>query len=70
MFWCKKKGPPRPQPNPELMVLRADDPMLNRAEKIWKLLGFANDRLGMISSLAGYMSAYRDLDEQVRNSNK
>lgn len=44
------------------IVLCTDDPLMVRAEKIWRLLGFANDRCNMVPALAGYLATYRELD--------
>ena len=63
MFWRKKQeAVPPPTGGPERVELRADDPPLVRADKIWRLLGFANDRAGMVPQMAAYLSAYQDLD--------
>ena len=44
---------------------RADDIPLKRAEKIWHVLGFANDRMGAIPAIAGYLAMYRDWDREA-----
>ena len=38
-----------------------DDPYI-RAQKAWKILGFTNDRLGLVGTLAEVFMLYRDLD--------
>lgn len=70
-FWSRKliregeAAATRKLPEEERRVtLSSDDNMLQRAEKIWALMGFANDRLGMVTKLAAYLGAYRDLDRQ------
>lgn len=65
MSWFKKKADPAPEPPKEPLQISfeyGDVPMV-RAEKIWRALGFVNDRLGAIPALAGYLSMYRDWDK-------
>lgn len=63
MWWSKPKLIPKPQPRPPIKF-SADDDMFKRAENIWYALGFVNDRNGMVAQIAGYLSMYRDWDQQ------
>lgn len=49
--------------------LSSGDTHIERAEKIWRLLGFANDRLGMVAKLAGYLATYKQIDERYAAQN-
>lgn len=72
MWPFKKRAKPEPR-KPERITFRSDDNMYKRAENIWYALGFANDRLGAIPQIAGWLSMYRDWDresEQRRNCGK
>lgn len=68
--WCRGAvaylhGTPVEPPPPELVpeiVFRPDDDMMKRASNIWRALGFVNDRFGSIPQIAGYLSMYRDWD--------
>ena len=46
-------------------LLYVTDNPFERARKTWKLLGFSNDRLGHIGTLAEIFMAYGDLDKRV-----
>lgn len=64
--WFKKQpltpveAPPK---EPTQITFEYGDAPMVRAEKIWRALGFVNDRLGSIPALAGYLSMYRDWDK-------
>jgi hypothetical protein len=55
-----------PQPEPQTIILSHIDPPLERARKIWMLMGFVNDRFGSVPQMAAYLSHYRDLDSAAR----
>lgn len=63
MWFCKHEQKPE-EPAREPITFRKDDNMMLRAEKIWYALGFANDRMNAIPQIAGYLSMYRDWDNQ------
>ena len=60
MFW-RKRGAEKP-PSPAPIEFRKTDDYRTRASNIWLALGFANDRLGMIDRIAGYLEIYAEMD--------
>jgi hypothetical protein len=55
---------PSTQTTPPTVEFRSDDPIMLRAQKIIAGLGFANDRLGLASRLAGFLAMYQEWDRQ------
>lgn len=49
----------------ETVTLYSTDTPLDRARKIWRLLGFANDRAGQVPMMAAYLGEYAILDQRA-----
>lgn len=64
MFWRKKVAQVETKREPTQVTLSSADMLSERAEKIWRLLGFANDRLGMVARLTGLLATYDELDRK------
>lgn len=50
--------------------LNVDDDVFTRARKIWRLIGFVNDRHGTCNLIAEYLHAYKQLDEMQIKSER
>jgi hypothetical protein len=55
----------QPPAKGEDIIFRSTDSTYTRARNIWWALGFQSDSI-MIASLTGFLSVYRDLDEDVK----
>ena len=62
--WSKAKVSPeeKREAEPERIMFCASDLPMQRAQKIWRALGFVNDGLNAIPALCGFLSMYRDWD--------
>ena len=48
-------------------IAYATDTVKERASKIWRLMGFVNDRLGQTKTLEHVLSVYRELDTAAQS---
>lgn len=65
-FKCKPaETKPKPKPEPEMINFRADDDCYKRAENLWRVMGFVNDRFGNIPQMAYWLTVYRDWDREA-----
>lgn len=64
MLWKRKKIEDELPCEPETITLSPDDLPHERARKIWRLLGFRNDRFGAAAQMAEYLAWYQRADEQ------
>jgi len=52
-------------PPDTVITLYTTDTLYERAHKIWKLLGFSDDRQGMVLRLTGLLGTYQDVDHKA-----
>lgn len=69
MWWSGFK-PKLEQPHnePEVINLSATDDVWQRAAKIWRLIGFVNDRFGAVPCMASLLADYQRIDENLRRA--
>ncbi len=67
MWWKKKVKEPNVETEPEdtsiMIYFDSTDSHYKRAENIWLSLGMANDRMGWVAKIAGYLELYDALDK-------